>query len=701
MSKATIDGTTGLPKKDSNGDYWSAPVQCTAEDGENGEYTDFKYQTTVGSTPTRDATSDNPGSGWRDTPYYLDYDSSIQQYIWMITAVKVNGKLKDGTTWSTPVRINGEDGKDGEKGDKGDKGEDGIGSTTYQLIVSPQTVRVTASGEVYSSTKSVTTYVVKTYGDEVTRISDVATLQQEGLKVSFVGIRQGSYTKDVSTSANVKSLTANWSYSSTEYATVNDSGVVTIHSQSSCDIVLYKGSTEIARQTVSVVKDGAAGAKGDAGEQGAAGERGQIGKMLYPAGEFDVNTTYTSTAMLAPYVLYGTDYYYLAADSYLGSTAKHNNPATDAANQAGNWVVIEKHKAIFAEILMADFAKLSSAVFSGDYMFSQYGTYNEFENWWMATGTCTTDGGSITKVDWSNSTIEKVTGNENREFRFALGALTAPSIDTSKREPSGWSLIPPTIIDENDTRMWVTYADISSDGTVDEWITPFPVSGSNTYNNGDEVRCFISSTVEPTQPSGTSICPGDWKYYPSAVTTENSTMYGKFDGNTDRFDPNISIDFKTGAVRLNNAVIRGTLSTPKTYINSGNYQQYTYNPLSNLNINYVIHELSFDNLTDFVVIDSGVPELHITMPSIYSNGKYTSVQLENYRSYIGKTFKFYNQSGNSMSITGRTRKVGSSSSTSFELKAGYCVALTCVLDADDGIEATIWEYYSTAKIQTV
>ena len=110
MTKATIDGATQKPKSS-----WSEPVQCTAEDGKPGQYTDFKYKSHIkGQSPALlDSTVRNP-DGWSDTPptLFVGYD------LWMIQAEIDHDNNVIGH-WSTPVRISG------EKGDKGDPGEDG------------------------------------------------------------------------------------------------------------------------------------------------------------------------------------------------------------------------------------------------------------------------------------------------------------------------------------------------------------------------------------------------------------------------------------------------------------------------------------------------------------------------------------------------------------------------------------------------
>ena len=110
-------------------------------------------------------------------------------------------------------------------------------------------------------------------------------------------------------------------------------------------------------------------------EDGAKGSRGQL---PYPAGEYDLHTSYICTDMVAPYVLYNGTYYVMnQITTWVGQgvPSNINNPQKDYAvnGTKATWVPIESYKAIYVEILMANFAKLASAVFSGDYMFSQQG----------------------------------------------------------------------------------------------------------------------------------------------------------------------------------------------------------------------------------------------------------------------------------------------------------------------------------------
>ena len=106
-------------------------------------------------------------------------------------------------------------------------------------------------------------------------------------------------------------------------------------------------------------------------QKGDPGAQGPIGPLVYPAGEYSASTGYTRTALSTPMVLCEGQYYVLVKEG----TFKGVNPKTDyAANGSkATWVVMDKIQYAFIEVLMANFAKLASAVFYGQYMFSQQG----------------------------------------------------------------------------------------------------------------------------------------------------------------------------------------------------------------------------------------------------------------------------------------------------------------------------------------
>lgn len=101
------------------------------------------------------------------------------------------------------------------------------------------------------------------------------------------------------------------------------------------------------------------------------GKKGDSGAMPVPYGEYDSATSYTCTERIAPYVMCEGNYYVMnKVGTFIGI-----NPKTDYASNGSSatWLLMEHYKALFVEIFMANYAKLASAVFKGDFMFSQHG----------------------------------------------------------------------------------------------------------------------------------------------------------------------------------------------------------------------------------------------------------------------------------------------------------------------------------------
>lgn len=124
MSKGIVNGVSGEVAS------WSDPVQVTAEDGNDGAYTDFKYAKNNSdvAAPSIVKTDRDP-AGWSDEPPALSQD----EYLWMSQAeINANGTLNG--QWSDPVRISGEKGADGADGQDGQDGVNGD-FTEYRYAV--------------------------------------------------------------------------------------------------------------------------------------------------------------------------------------------------------------------------------------------------------------------------------------------------------------------------------------------------------------------------------------------------------------------------------------------------------------------------------------------------------------------------------------------------------------------------------------
>ena len=129
---------------------------------------------------------------------------------------------------------------------------------------------------------------------------------------------------------------------------------------------LRSDSDVLARSVIPVVKDG---------------KEGTDGIMVYPAGVYSADITYTADNETSPVVAYDGNYYMLIrGKSYNGATMPEGrrSPAEDVANGGDDvrWRLFDKFNAVFADVVMAAFAKLGGAIFYGDYMISQNGSIN-------------------------------------------------------------------------------------------------------------------------------------------------------------------------------------------------------------------------------------------------------------------------------------------------------------------------------------
>lgn len=122
---------------------------------------------------------------------------------------------------------------------------------------------------------------------------------------------------------------------------------------------------------------GPAGPTGPTGPTGLPGQDGKKGQLVYPAGVYSNTTGYTTDEYKAPYVLDETDnnYYVLNAQmTWLGTEQDNRTPSEDYQENGGTyWLKFDLYDAIFAKIGIIANGLIGSAVFNGDYMFSQQG----------------------------------------------------------------------------------------------------------------------------------------------------------------------------------------------------------------------------------------------------------------------------------------------------------------------------------------
>ena len=120
-------------------------------------------------------------------------------------------------------------------------------------------------------------------------------------------------------------------------------------------------------------KDGEDGKDGTNGTNGLNGENGSKGQIIYPEGIYNVNTVYQGTADKTPYVYDSNDanYYVLnIVGTWQGTLHSNESPSTDTSN---SWVKLDAFEALYTKIGIIANGLIGSAVFNGDYMFSQQG----------------------------------------------------------------------------------------------------------------------------------------------------------------------------------------------------------------------------------------------------------------------------------------------------------------------------------------
>lgn len=334
-----VNGMTELINwKDSDGDgekddselEWSDPVQLNGIDGtaKDGRYWETRFAASVDeSAPTISKNKRQP-EGWvkvdSDTPApTVPEGGTLWQTMAEINAADyTDHETNDNAMisgWCDPFRISGETGPKGDKGVVGDTGATGIPGVAFEVAYCLGTMDAydgsnptTSTGTVgFDGKESKLTYPVGWS-------TDMPTPTDEKL---YVWCIQGK--KQYSRAATGKEYEFDW--------VINWSDPFVL--------------------------------------SGTAGPPGASGQMVYPAGIYNPNATYETTDTIAPYVYYEGSYYILNRKMKWVGAEQSSNPATSTA-----WIKMDMFDAIYSDIGVFKQALVGSAVFHGDYIFSQQGT---------------------------------------------------------------------------------------------------------------------------------------------------------------------------------------------------------------------------------------------------------------------------------------------------------------------------------------
>lgn len=305
-----VNGATGAVTE------WGEVLPLNGRDGvaQDGRYTELRYakNSNRNSAPAISTNVRTP-SGWTTVPPTVN----VGEYLWMTTAI-INPNDTLYTNWSNPICISGPQGAQGATGPAGNPGQPG--SNGPAGIPGAEILYKYIDGDKLFPHYDANKPNINTY-----------------------------YKDDPSEVVTSDTYPYIWAVKGT------------------------KTYTDNTGDNYNIVWGKAFRLSGTNGIDGTA----QKAQMIYPAGIYNVNETYTTTDKIAPYVLDTDDgnYYVLnAIMSWKGTEHDNLTPHEDyAINHGKYWLKFDGFNAIFAKIGIIANGLVGSAVFNGDWMFSQQG----------------------------------------------------------------------------------------------------------------------------------------------------------------------------------------------------------------------------------------------------------------------------------------------------------------------------------------
>lgn len=305
---------------------WGEVIPLNGKDGtaQDGKFTEFRFaKSTNDLAPSISRSLRNPGDNWTLQPPSID--TSAGESLWLTSAI-INPDDTLSENWAFPVRISGEQGPQGDTGPAGPQGEpgsQGVSGIPGKFIEVRFCLGTDSS---YDGTSEPASFRNPS-GWELT----VPKVTEEKPYIWFI------------------------------QATIqfNDNDDETGH-------VYLSWSTPTMLS-------------GKNGLDGLPGANGRKGQVVYPAGIYDVNKTYQTTEDKAPYVYDTNDgnFYVLnTIMSWVGTEQENRYP-----NQMPDtWTKFDGFEALYTKIGIIANGLIGSAVFNGDYMFSQQGINPSFVN---------------------------------------------------------------------------------------------------------------------------------------------------------------------------------------------------------------------------------------------------------------------------------------------------------------------------------
>lgn len=311
----TVDGSSNKVVS------WSDVIPVNGRDGDaqDGKHTEFRFASSPSATehPSITRSDRNPGAAWTVEFPTLTTESP---YMWMTKATILPSNAIEGY-WEDPVCITGEAGK---KGDTGPAGKDGVnGSNGIDGVPGISIEARYSLGSDTSPSAAFDSTIAKQRNPDGWSLT-VPVPTQEKLYIWCIQTRI-SYNNN---SDELGHLELDWS---TPFKLTGTNGL-----------------------------------------PGSDGHN----QIIYPQGIYDSTKSYVSDEYKAPYVYDPADgnFYVLNYEGpWKGTDQVYSTPSESYTNNQRYWIRFEGYEAIYTKIGIIANGLIGSAVFNGNYMFSQQG----------------------------------------------------------------------------------------------------------------------------------------------------------------------------------------------------------------------------------------------------------------------------------------------------------------------------------------
>lgn len=300
---------------------WSDVIPVNGRDGDaqDGKHTEFRFASSPSATehPSITRSDRNPGAAWTVEFPTLTTESP---YMWMTKATILPSNAIEGY-WEDPVCITGEAGK---KGDTGPAGKDGVnGSNGIDGVPGISIEARYSLGSDTAPSAAFDSTIAKQRNPDGWSLT-VPVPTQEKLYIWCIQTRI-SYNNN---SDELGHLELDWS---TPFKLTGTNGL-----------------------------------------PGSDGHN----QIIYPQGIYDSTKSYVSDEYKAPYVYDPADgnFYVLNYEGpWKGTDQVYSTPSESYTNNQRYWIRFEGYEAIYTKIGIIANGLIGSAVFNGNYMFSQQG----------------------------------------------------------------------------------------------------------------------------------------------------------------------------------------------------------------------------------------------------------------------------------------------------------------------------------------